>query len=308
MIITYAIGAVSRLIHIKYLDVDDAHYINVYCYSPGPLPPLGFHQSICEADKSEDAAYAEAKSNNQDTYVGLRALNAVERSLIRHGNCSCTVSHELSAHTKLLELVPFAICRQLYQLANSILYARKTFSFDDALSLRHFLARLDPNQKKMIRSLHLSRPSSRLCMFPSAKKAWMKALEPSSIRSLEGLRTVHLCVDMNMPLPRYPWDSDIPDYDERLSSDLEPFLQLRVLPLTKVTVVINDDAMPLVLHNVFRSCPEIAIRKSAARVWSMMRWTNIKKSEWAERTRLKLLEPYTEDLVSRVEGMKLEGI
>ena len=37
----------------------------------------------------------------------------------------------------------FASCRRLYYLANTTLYARKPFSFDDELSFSLFMAELD---------------------------------------------------------------------------------------------------------------------------------------------------------------------
>ena len=67
-------------------------------------------------------------------------------------------------------------------------------------------------------------------------------------------------------------------YDARyLKSDLEPLLQLRVLPLEEITVSINDDV------------------PSYGMVTPREQWTVAEKRERAEKTRLKLLECCIDD-------------
>lgn len=165
----------------------------------------------------------------------------VERSFGRHIYCSCSDPTGLNADTKSLHHEIFASCRRLYHLANTTLYARKPLSFDDALSFSQFTAELDANQKRTIKRLHLSRPSYCLSSHPSDRSAWMSVLDPSCIRPLEGLHALHLCVDINISYDLDPWSMNS-HYDAKyLESDLEPLLQLRVLPLKEVMVIINDD-------------------------------------------------------------------
>ena len=232
-----------------------------------PLPSPGFRHAICQANKTEDAAYAEANSMVQTSGYDI------ERNAIRHLACSCCGLSNFALSTEKLCLALFTSCRKLYNIANTILYAKNTFSFDDALSFGQFLANLGPEQKKNIKSLHLSRPSVDVSVRLGDKLAWMDALEPSSIRTLEGLNTVHLCLDMNIHHP-HSWTSSTAHNARFLEFDLEPFLQLRILPLKKATLIISDD-------------PAMSTRG---------RLTVAEKNEWAEKTRLKLLEPYVEDM------------
>ena len=274
MIVSYVLGANGTVIHIKYVDVDS---VDSYTDADGPPPPLGFHREVCKATKTEHAAYAEANCKGRCVHRYQRQGHYIERSFGRHLYCSCSDLTDLNAGTKSLHHELFASCRRLYHLANTTLYARKPLSFDDALSFSQFMAELDVNQKRMIKSLHLSRPSWCLSSHPSDRSAWMKALDPSSIRLLEGLRTLHLCVDMNISYDLGPWSMDSP-YDPRfLESDLEPFLQLRVLPLKEVTVIINDDVPSYGMGTPY------------------VQWTVAEKREWAEKTRLQLLEPCVDD-------------
>ena len=105
----------------------------------------------------------------------------------------------------------------------------------------------------------------------------MSVLDPFCIRPLEGLHTLHLCVDMNISYDLDPWSMDS-HYDARYpESDLEPFLQLRVLHLEEVTVIISDDV------------------PSYGMVTPRGQWTVAEKREWAEKTRLKLLECCIDD-------------
>lgn len=300
MIVSYVIGANGNLIHMKHTQSDhmalyalgDVHIRQrvpgFNRYKLGPLPPPDFRQAICVAAQTEDAAYAEANSKDQSVHTGQTPEFEIERNATRHMHCACCGPADLNAVPEKLHLALFASCRQLYHLATTTLYPNNTFSFDDALSFTHFLANLDPNQKSMIRSLHLSRPSVDISVRTSNRTTWMHALQPSSIRTLQGLRTVHLCLDMNIHTPNSR-GAHTAYKIIFLEADLEPFLQLRVLPLTKATVMISDDV------STFMSMTGESSLHG--------RWTVAEKNVWAEKTRLKLLEPCVED----AEGAVVPG-
>lgn len=284
IIVSYAIGAKGNLIHVKHTQ---ANHVSLYALGDvrirqvlpsydrnqlEPLPPPGFRHAICQANKTEYAAYAEANSMDQTSGYDI------ESNAIRHSACSCCGLSNFAPSTEKLCFALFTSCRNLYNLANNILYAKNTFSFDDALSFGKFLANLGPEQKKNIKSLHLSRPSVDVSVRLSDQLAWMDALEPSSIRTLESLDTVHLCLDMNTHYPN-SWTSSTAYNAKFLEFDLEPFLQLRILPLKKATLMISDD-------------PAMS---------TLGRLTVAEKNEWAEKTRLKLLESCVEDVGVAVE-------
>lgn len=76
------------------------------------------------------------------------------------------------------------------------------------------MAELDVNQMRMIKRLHLSKPSYWLSSHPSDRSAWISVLDPSCIRPLEGLHTLHLCVNTKISYDLDPWSMDS-HYDAR---------------------------------------------------------------------------------------------
>ena len=286
MIVADVISANGDLIHIKYYKNREMFY-----YFPPWRPLKGsslrpyFRRAICKASMTEDAAYAQTNSKDQCVHTSQACECYIERNFDRHLECDCCDGNDrIVDHSENLNFALSASCSQLHDLANATLYSKNTFSFDDASSFKHFLAALGPNQKRMIRSLHLSRPAIllRYDVIDSNRVAWWEALRPSSIRLLEGLRTVHLCLDMDTPMLRYRY-GETKHWSRDLQDDLKPFLQLRILPLTKVTVIITDDVPP----PPFKSIPG--------------QWSVAKKRKWAESTRRKLLEPYVEGAEDDVE-------
>lgn len=285
MIVSYAVGASRNLIHIKHTQADHMTHraLSKFRFGqniPGirklsPLPPPGFRYAVCVAKQTEDAAYAKAKSDDKAVHIHGTTKDAIERDYIRHSACLCCGEWDPNAVTEKFPFGLFTSCLELNCLANTILYTTNTFSFDDPRSFRGFLASLESRQRKMIRGLHLSRPPLDVSIRDGDRLVWSKALEPPSIRRLEGLRTLHLCLDMCISTKclRHPYSA----YTARiLKDDLEPFLQLRVLPLAKVTVIISDDV------TAPASKPTEGVLDG--------QWSGAERNKWAEQTRLKLLE------------------
>ena len=280
IIVSYAVGASHNFIHIKHTqfnhmarralskvhfgqDIPDRNKLDLL-----PLP--GFRYAVCVAYQTEDAAYAKARTTK----------DAIERDNMRHLDCFCCGDWSPMAVTEKFPFGLFTSCWELNRLANTIFYTTNTFSFDDPRSFRGFLASLESRQRKMIQSLHLSRPPINASIRDGNRLVWFEALEPSFIRRLESLHTVHLRLDMCVPCKcsRYAYSA----FTVRiLEDDLEPFLQLRVLPLTKVTVIISDDVSTLT-------------PKMRETLGLYGRWTVAEKNKWAEQTCLKLLERYFE--------------
>lgn len=275
IIVSYAIGASRDLIHIKHTQADHmanqalskvrfGH--NIPRNKPDQLPPPGFRYAVCVASQTENAAYNKART----------AEDAIERDYMRHMECFCCGDWDPMAVTMKFPFALFTSCWELNRRANDILFTTNTFSFDDPRSFREFLASLGSRQREMIRSLHLSRPPTNVFIRDGNRLEWSQALEPSSIRRLDGLHTVHLRLDMCVPCKcsRYAYST----FSVRiLEDDLKPFLQLRFLPLTEVTVIISDDVSMLT--------PTMREKHGLDG-----RWTVAEKNKWADQTRQKLLE------------------
>lgn len=181
-----------------------------------------------------------------------------------------------------LDLAVLGACRQLYEQAHHILWTTNTFSFDDPVSFGRFISSLNPAQLHKLRSLHLSRvvgdqtSTTRWRDRVTDHWAWTIACEPSHMKTLRGLRTLHVCLEQWLdPCNELTRVDSMQDYNRRcVQQDAQPFLQLRILALEHVTVVVADN--PALMKNP---------GSRAAR------WTAAKKNEMAEEMRVKLLDP-----------------
>lgn len=186
IIVSYAVGASRNLIHIKHTQANHmAHRAlskvrfgqNNPSYDRNKLdllPQPGFRYAVCVAYQTEDAACAKARTTE----------DAIERDYMRHFDCFFCGDWDPVPITEKFPFGLFTSCWELNRLANTILYTTNTFSFDDPRSFRGFLASLESRQRKMIQSLHLSRPPVDVSIRDGDRLVWFKALEPSSIRQL----------------------------------------------------------------------------------------------------------------------------
>ncbi|KAL9075931.1 MAG: hypothetical protein Q9161_001325 [Pseudevernia consocians] len=189
------------------------------------------------------------------------------------GHVPSPLGHQVgqSTQTKKLNLAVTGACRQLYEQEHHILWTTNTFSFDDAVSFGKFMVSLNIAQLHKLKSLHLSRvtedqrsptPTTRCADEVTNHWAGTIACEPSRIKVLRGLRTLHVCLEQclrscNALVP-------VHDYNRRrIQQDAQPFLQLRILALEHVAVIVSDN-------------PDFIKRK---------------KNEVAEEIRVKLLDP-----------------
>ena len=208
----------------------------------------------------------------------------------------CTDRHRPCYFTyQKLDLAILGTSRQLYKEAFHILWATNTFSFDDPVSFGRFISSLSIPQVHKLKSLHLSRvvedQRSLTCGADRVINhwAWTIACEPSRIKKLRGLRTLHVSLEQwldpcNVLTP-------VPGYNRRcIQQDALPILQLRILALEHVTVVVTDSPA-LMEFSEFRAA----------------RWSAAEKSELAEEIRVKLLDTEgAASLRAEVDAKKLE--
>ena len=205
----------------------------------------------------------------------------------RHGPCYFTYQK--------LDLAILGASRQLYKDAFHILWATNTFSFDDPVSFGRFVSSLTVVQLHILKSLHLSRvvedQKSTTCGADRVINhwAWTIACEPSRVKKLWGLRTLH--VSLEQWLDPCTALTPVPGYNRRcIQQDALPILQLRILALEHVTVVVTDSPA-LMEFPEFRAA----------------RWSAAEKSELAEEIRFKLLDAEgAASLRTELDAKKLE--
>jgi hypothetical protein len=124
-------------------------------------------------------------------------------------------------------------CRQIYLEASRVLWATNTFSFNRPETLKAFMNDRKTAQKQLLKNLHLDMKWH----MKQDKRAWEKALTLTLVRSLKGLRAVHLrigqCVlDENSCFHRNPTGGE----DLLNTSPFEEIMKFKILPLETVTV------------------------------------------------------------------------
>lgn len=213
----------------------------------------------CLARDSENEAY----SNSMNT-----------TSEERHEPCAHRLMRGQSQYVLQLDLL--RVCRQTYEECTMLLWSTNTFSFQDGRSFEQFVrTKLPPMQKARLAKIHIQARGS----FES-KTLWKRALRSSIIDSLQGLHTLHLCLDRDV----------CPLENHELSGS--PYSRLLVLPVRHATVIYADTETEIV------PSPE-----------NDGRWTTEQRKTAAESLRRKLLNPTDgEHLSARKEAMAAENV
>ena len=263
---------------------------------------------ICQAAKSEQCAYEEAVSGTAEIPSYESPEFYVAPCYERHQDCPIVEGSSWYLHKEeKVDLKVLGVCRQLYEEANQLLWATNTFSFDRSTSFEYFLASLNPAQKRNLTNIHISaefggRDESWSDFFYTYQK-WGKALKPSSIDMLRGVRTLHLCFRQRYNPLYYPniyRDQNLANTTQLLKQtfgrDVQPFLRLKALPSKTVTVIVSDSG-----PNYF------------SRFGTNFRWTAAKKIEYAEEIRAQLAntdgaEDFKAEEEARKAAKKLERL
>ena len=273
-ILDYLIG--GQVVHVQYVQHESGTVEQV--------PLMGkLRHAICVARETEAEAYARAIRGYHDA----NPLSDSKKYYIaccadRHQKCYFTSRtlglKNLPAEQKF-DLAVLSVCWQVYEEACHILWTTNTFSFDDPVSFHKFIASLNTAQLHKLTSLHLSRllvgdqrSTTRLADRIVDHWAWTIACDPSRMITLRGLRTLHLCFEQWFDYCNLI--NTMQDYNRRcIRQDAQPFLQLRILDLERVTVVVAD-------NTAFMKIPGT----------QAVRWTAPKKNEMAGWIRGKLLD------------------
>ena len=182
-----------------------------------------------------------------------------------------------------VSLTVLGTSRQLYEEATFLLWTTNIFSFDDHESFQCFLWSLTPAQKTKLKSLHIStdigdQAKSRNEYTPNFHN-WGYALTTANVKSLHGLRNLYLCFEQRFGTS-YSNGDQYNFAKQYQDVDMVPFLRMRALPLTLVTVTLSDDVFSI-------------LKKKLGDV----RWTAATKNEYAEKIRTQILDPHGAEIV-----------
>ena len=251
-----------------------------------------FRHAICVATQSEQSAYDAFVSGDADIPEGESPEHYVAPCRERHVACNMCGDGpmyllEEDRPALSVDLNVLGVCRQLYEEGNHLLWATNTFSFDDPRTFGKFFGSLNPAQKRKLTKLHISADMRGLSVYHTTasqrarydKDYWGTALKIANLNMLRGVQTLHLCLNQDFVYvssgSAYSADRSIESTQE---PDMEIFLRLRALSTRHVTVIISDEP--------HKHCS-----------WSDLRWTTVKKTEYGESIRARLLDANGFELV-----------
>ena len=319
----------DNLIHIKYLDIHQLHSASIAKNEPlrisategdeskhlsshaaigdsededgsglsvlaHMITPL-FRHAICVAKQSEQSAYDAFVSGNADIPEGESPEHYVASFGERHAACKMCGSGpmymlEEDQQALKIDLNVLGVCRQLYEEANHLLWTTNTFSFEDPKTFGKFFGSLNAAQKRNLTKIHISADisgtsSAYTTAYQRARwdeNYWGTGLKIPNLNMLRGVHTLHLCVNQTFEgMSRLFGSLSVEELIETtLEADMEIILRLRALSVKHVTVVVSDN--PTRLNRISRSD---------------LRWTAVRKAEYAESIRSQLVNPDGAELV-----------
>lgn len=238
-----------------------------------------FRHAVCVANQSEQSAFVEAISGHAVVPEGESPEFYIAFCKECHASCLMCGDGPMFVHeVDRLDLQVLGVCRQLYEEANHLLWATKTFSFEDPKTFERFFDSLNLAQKRNLTAIHIRADIGSGVWFNN-NHYWGKALKSSNLNILRGVQTLHLCINqgfecVSWQAPSFDSDRAEQKLKEAQQADLESILHLSTLSIKHVTVVMSDDVWEL--------------RRNGK---STYRWTVTKKNEYAEIIRAKIVDP-----------------
>ena len=153
-----------------------------------------------------------------------------------------------------------------------------------------FVGSLNPAQKRNLARIHIGADSGSLSAYYTTAyqraryddSYWGSGLKIANLNMLRGVHTLHLCINQTFEgLPRINVNlSKEEAIETTLEADVQIILRLRALSVKHVTVVVSDDPARL-------------------KKWERtdLRWTAVRKAEYAESIRARLVDPNGAELV-----------
>jgi hypothetical protein len=228
---------------------------------------------------SNALVFADAVNDAEDlTYIGEHPHRSCK--LDRRSFYLSTLSKDSKNSKERLHLVkkdakPYLqllrTCRQIYLEASRVLWTTNTFSFDNPKFLRMFMNDRKTAQKQLLKNLHLDMAWHRR----TQKRDWERTLTLTLVRSLKGLRTLHLYIEQCLLNQASNFENKS-DWETKILGDsyFQEIMKLKMLSLETVTVnIANGPSL---------SClPDEGLQT----------WPSTGRTEWAERLKGQLLDP-----------------
>ena len=250
--------------------------------------------AFCVADQSEQQAYDEAilsevvQSTEDPDYIQTCKDRHKHCVMCNHGEKSFSVAERRARRlTFTKNLSVLAVCRQLYEASNSILWQSNTFSFDDSFAFQSFLAEMNSSQKHMLKRIHISTSVKVDEILFRAKDSvdWANIISPRVLAPLKNLNIIHLSFDQytnNLDPKQYPSTpmSHAASHD-RVISKMQTILGLRLLPWKDMNNAKRGKHVTVVVADGFKPYSDSITP----------RWTKAQKLEAAEKLRARLAAP-----------------
>lgn len=250
----------------------------------------GLQYGKCYDPISEIEAYEASQQIDSDNPFSLCPTCRGNRKSCHYAerHAKCWRSEGRSGDYDYRESALLNVSKTVYREAIIVLFANTTFAFELAHTMRVFVTSLTAWCRHLIKNLQFSihmtyPPSYRLIGFDDIAKA---------MRSLTGLRTLHVYILQEFPAPDQKWGemdrSSYAGYIDSLMASGAPWWEhsvglFRTEGLKDVTVIINDiDQAPV--HKYIYT-----LRHKETHLRHIRQWTKEERAEIARRLRVNLL-------------------
>ena len=280
----------DRMIHICHFE----HYELKQILPTSAWRAVPNHGSLvsafCVADQSEQQAYDEAvlsdvdQSTEDPDYIQTCKDRHKHCLMCKHRGKSFSVAERQTGRlTFTKDLSVLAVCRQLYEESNNILWQTNTFSFDDPYAFQTFLAGMNLSQKHKLKKIHINTPVkvNEVLFRVELSLNWTNAISPRALAPLKNLNTIHLSFD------HYTIDQSPSTPMSHAAShgsvtfNMETMLGLRLLPWKDMTNANRGKHVTVVVGDGFKPYSDSITA----------RWTKAQKLSAAESLRARLATP-----------------
>ena len=287
------------MIHIQYITAGDLAETSWSKSKDANGEPAesGLFSAFCVAEKSEQQAYDEANHCSEKAQAAIDS-DDIEPCKDRHGDCLMCGVKEMPVDRLEEECLTFdkdlsvlAACRLLYEESNNILWQTNTFSFDDPLSFKMFVASMNQSQKHKLKEIHtrmditINKRSSKA----DVSASWAKVVVPRMLMPLQNLKVLHLSFDQHclitrkrLNIPRLSSE----DSQRRVKNDMDAMLGLRMLPWKDMTDANRGKHVTVIISDNTSTHSEDATP----------RWTKDQKLKAAELLRARLAAPNSAEI------------
>ena len=194
---------------------------------------MAWKHLICAAPRAEVEEYEHWKA----TWAGELPSTSIYRDpchdhcLPEHFGIRMLLEPDQADKDRRLRLELLRSCRQVYAEANRILWKTNTFVFNESHTFNTFFQSRPYFQKQLITKLRIQ-----MVLHNRKPLSWERRLSMPTIKSLQGLRTLHIRITHSILTPASAW----PTWGWSTNHSLFDVLQLQLLPLENVTVIMSE--------------------------------------------------------------------